>query len=236
MKLAKIHDIKPMGETKLTVVMIHGIASDAHTYDHALKYLGERPKMNGVRFMTFDLLGAGKSYAGDELNYDYKDQLAALDESIAGIEGPLVLVGHSLGTFITTRYVYKNPEKVSGLILVSPPIYTPEDFENPAFMVAVKAFEKVIGAKNPEILETKAFQNSMKNIVLDRKNYAVLAGIKIPTILIYGNEDQIIASHNIPRALKENSNISAIKTHGRHGVTHDKYVEIEKALEKFLHA
>ncbi len=39
LKLAKTYDSCVSGHPKLTVVMIHGIASDSSTYDHAIKYL-----------------------------------------------------------------------------------------------------------------------------------------------------------------------------------------------------
>ena len=235
MKLAKTHD-GGADKPKLTAVLIHGIASDSGDWGKALEYLEK--ELPEVRFVTFDLLGAGKSYAGEELNYDYADQLEALRNSIngLGVTTPLVLVGHSLGTFIVTRYADTYTSEVDRLILVSPPVYTLEDFKNPAFTKAVEAFESTLAAKNPEILTQKSFRNSMDNIVMDKKNYDVLAKLETPTTLIYGDEDQIIASYNVPRLLADNSGVTAVKTHGRHGVTQDKYAEIKKILEKILHA
>ena len=239
MKLAKTHDYCASKKPKLTVVMIHGIASNSRTYDHALEFLEEQDALRDVRLVTFDLLGSGESYTGDDLNYDYNDQLEALHESIGDLkiaDTPLVLVGHSLGTFIVTRYADTYADEVSELILISPPIYTLEDFSNPAFMEGVKTFEKLVGASKPEVLETKAFRNSMDKIVMDKNNYAVLAGLKIPMILIYGDGDQLIASYNVPGLLRENPRVTAIKTVGQHGVTRDKYTEVGKVLERILHA
>ena len=76
--------------------------------------------------------------------------------------------------------------------------------------------------------------NSMNNIVMDRNNYDVLAKIKVPTVIIYGSEDQLIASHNIPGLLKKNSLISAIKTKGRHGVSRDKYTKMPGLLMEMV--
>lgn len=231
-KLSIVHDNNPT-DAEITVVMIHGIASDASTYNHALEHLESDSDLKRVRFITFDLLGSGTSYSGDELEYDYDDQLTALDNAISElkINTPIVLMGHSLGTFIVTRYASLHPDVIKQLILISPPVYTEKDFDNPAFMEGIEMFKKAVSAKNPEILEEKSFKNSMKKIVLDKKNYKVLSGIKTPTILIYGDEDQLIASFNIPGLIRESENISAIKTHGRHGVTKDKYEEIAKILK-----
>lgn len=235
--LEKTYDYSASDTPKLTVVLIHGIASDSSIFTDFLKYLSGIDSLKSVRFVTFDLLGSGKSLKNDDLNYDYDDQLTALNNSIRQLnsEGPIVLVGHSLGTFITTRFAGKHEDLVKHLILISPPIYTILDLENPAFKVALETFKNVIGAKSPEVLKEKSFNNSMEKIVLDKNNYQTLAKIKVPTELIYGEGDQLIASYNMPRILKDNPEyIKATKTDGRHGVTPDKYPRIVEILEEIL--
>jgi pimeloyl-ACP methyl ester carboxylesterase len=186
--------------------------------------------------VTFDLLGSGKSLKDDSLEYNYDEQIEALHNAIIelGTDTPIVLIGHSLGTFIVTRYAKTYPDSIQKLILVSPPIYSPKDFDNPAFWAGIDMFKKVLGAKNPEVLKEKAFNNSMENIVLCRDNYQTLAEIKVPTTLIFGTEDRIIASHNIPSIIKKNKNLKAIPTIGHHGVTKDKYTKIATILEETI--
>ena len=130
--LFKNHDHCAVKKPTLTVVMIHGIASESSTYNGALEYLEKVDALKNVRFVTFDLLGSGKSLKDDNLNYDYKDQLTALHNAIKKlkVKTPLVLVGHSLGTFIVTRYASKHKKMVRNLILISPPIYTLTDLDN----------------------------------------------------------------------------------------------------------
>lgn len=237
MKLTKTHDEGKQKNPELTLVMIHGIASGSWTYDNTMKYLNKHGYLDRIRAVTFDLLGCGESTKDDNLNYDYKDQLGALHASIEDLEigdSPLILVGHSLGTFIVTRYASTYKDEVSELVLISPPVYTPEDFENPAFKLGMEAFKQSVSAGNPGILEEKSFKNSMEKIVLDKDNYRVLAEIDVPTTLIYGDGDGLIASDNIPELLEQNNYISAIETKGRHGVTEDKYQELAKVLERRL--
>ncbi|MBR3139154.1 alpha/beta hydrolase [Candidatus Saccharibacteria bacterium] len=236
--LFKTYDKCANAKPKLTVVLIHGIASDSSTYNTALKHFEKMSDLKDVRFVTFDLLGSGKSLKSDELNYDYNDQLSALKKSIKQLKSktPLILVGHSLGTFIVTRFTNKYPKSVSRLILISPPIYTKADFANPAFAVGIDAFKKAVSVKNRDILKEKSFINSMDKIVLDKNNYDVLAQIKVPTTLIYSKEDQLIAPYNVPGIIRKNSSLHAIGTHGRHGVTEDKFKELAKILVKEVNA
>ncbi len=237
--LKKTHDYSKVKKPKLTVVFIHGIASDSTTFKNALKFLEGTRSLQDVRFVTFDLLGSGESLKNDKLNYDYKEQIEALHNAInkLKLKTPLVLVGHSLGTFIVTRYTDTYRKSVKELILLSPPIYTVEDLENTAFEAGIKVFKEAVSLKDRKILKEKAFNSSMENIVLDRRNYKVLAGIKTPTVLIYGKMDQFISSYNIPKILKENPKyLSAIKTEGRHGVSHDKYSKLVEILEEVLNA
>ena len=234
-ELKKSHDYSLTKNPKLTVVLIHGIASDSSTYDHALEYLEKEKKLD-ARFITFDLLGAGQSVKDDKLNYDYTEQLDALSNSLekAKITTPLVLVGHSMGTFIVTRFVSKNPGKVSRLILVSPPVYTKEDLKNPAFAAAIKVFEDAVSVKDHGIVKEKSFKNSMKNIVMAEDNYDTLAGIDIPTDLVFGELDRFIASYNLPRITKANRCLRLIRTPGHHGVSRDKYHKIGEILEEMI--
>ena len=235
--LAKTNDFCNSGNPKLTVVLIHGIASDSSTFDGLLGYLKQSKKLDDVRFVTFDLLSSGKSMKSDDLNYDYTEQLTALRNAIKklDIKTPLVLVGHSLGTFIVTRYADKYKDEVKSLILISAPVYTKKDFDNPAFITGIKLFKDAVSVKDPALTKEKSFNNLMDNIVLDKNNYDALANIKTPTNIIYGELDQFIASFNYPKLLKDNPKYIIInKTPGRHGVSHDKYDKVCEILEKEL--
>lgn len=234
--LTNTYDVCRSGEPRLCVVMIHGIASDSTTYNAAHEYFEAEEQLKDVRFVKLDLLGSGLSLKDDSLKYDYDEQITALHNAILALKNnvPLVLVGHSLGTFIVTRYASIYPDEIARLILISPPVYTRDDYKNPLFKVGMEAFKKSIALRNADALKEKAFNSSMDNIVMDRGNYDVLASIKTPTVLIYGKEDQLIAPHNIPGLLKTNPLISAIKTNGRHGVSRDKYTKIPALLKEMM--
>lgn len=235
--LKKTHDHCASKEPRLTVVFIHGIATDSSCFSRAIDYLEGTRSLQDIRFVTFDLLGSGKSLQSDKLNYDYVEQLEALDNAIKKlrITTPLVLVGHSMGTLIVTRYAYKNKKSIKRLILLSPPTYTEQDLEHPSFKAGMKAFGEVVGAKNRKAIEGKPFAASIKNIVSDKRNYEILTNLKTPTIMIYGALDQYIGAQNIPKALEANPKyLTAIQTDGKHGVSKDKYSKMVGILEEIL--
>ncbi|MDO4612165.1 MAG: alpha/beta hydrolase [Candidatus Saccharibacteria bacterium] len=236
LELFKTHDFCASGKPKLTVVLIHGIASDSSSFKKTLDYLEGTTSLKDARFVTFDLLGAGKSYTSDKLKYNFNEQLTALENSIKKLKPktPLVLVGHSMGTLIATRFADSHRRLVKELILVSPPIYTPKDFENPEFIKAQEMVKIVMQKKNPEATAGKAFGSVLENIVLNRKNYEVLCRTTKPTKIIYGDKDEIIAAFNVPKVLKTNPKITAVKTVGGHSMSHDKYVKVLAELERIL--
>ena len=236
LELAKTHDFCVSGKPKLTVILIHGIAADSSSFSRAIEYLEKSPEMRDIRFVAFDLLGSGVSPTSDMLEYDFKEQLEALNNSIKklNIENPVVLVGHSMGTMIATRYADKHRGLVRELILISPPIYRPKDIQSPLFKKAMEGFREVIKRANSKILEQKSFNNELKYIVADLENYDYLVNTTKPTTIVYGKMDEIIAPFNIPKVLESNPKIIAIKTNGSHGISHDKYEEVLKILERIL--
>ena len=235
LKLTKTYDVCKAEKSVLTAVFIHGVAASSKSFDGLFKYLTDNNDVNNIRIVAFDLLGAGESYASDELEYNYDEQIEALYNSIKelGIKGPLVLVGHSMGTMIATRFANTHPQMVDGLILISAPVYRKEDILDPRFKKAMDGFREVVAVKDKTILNTKAFNNEIDSIVSNVENYEYLLRLNKPTVIIYGELDRIIASFNIPGLLKQNKSISAIKTAGAHGVSKDKYHKIVSVLNSF---
>lgn len=236
LKLAKTHDECASKSPKITVVMLHGISSSSKTYDKALEHLESSDALKDVRFVTFDLLGSGESPKSDELNYGFEEQLEALDNSIDDLnaDGPVVLVGHSMGCLISIRYANSHKKKVRELILISPPIYRPDDFKNPVFIAGQDAFKKAVFQKDPTMKDDKAFNNELKNIVMNQNNYGFYEKNDKPTTLIFGLADQIIASFNIPRLIKKKKNYAAVETPGTHGVSQDKYTKLAEVVKRIL--
>ena len=235
--LAKTHDFCADEKPKLTVVMAHGIAADSRDYAGALDYLENIETLRCVRFVTFDLLGAGKSLNDDSLNYDCAEQLEALNNSIKelNVETPLVMAGHSMGALIAVRYA-SICERMDSLILLSPPIYKRENLSDPTMQAAMADFKQKLAKENPAMGKSKAFNNEVDLIVLNPDNYEFFVKTKVPTTIIYGKYDKVMGAFNLPELLTRNGNICAIKVESGHHITQDKYVEVGRILEKILHA
>lgn len=237
LELAKTHDFCKTKTPVLTVILLHGIASSSSTFRNTLKYLEGTTALKNVRFITFDWLGSGKSYASDRLDYDYDDQLIALHHSIQKLklQTPLVLIGHSMGTLLATRYAAIHKKSVKKLILISPPVYTKENLKNPAFKKALDVFRESVSRRDRNLAKTKSFTSSMENIVKDPHNYKTLATLTTNSTLIYSRLDPIIAPFNIPKIAKLNpKHLTLIKTNSNHHVTNDKYSKIPEILIELM--
>jgi pimeloyl-ACP methyl ester carboxylesterase len=78
------------------------------------------------RVCTYDRAGYGRSEPGPMPRHSQRsaDELQLLLK-VAGIQGPYVLVGHSLGGLNAQVFASRYPDLVSGLVLIDPP---PLDF------------------------------------------------------------------------------------------------------------
>lgn len=105
------------------VILIHGIAASLYDWDMV------RPVLLTAWFKTFavDLPGHGDSVKPDDPHL-YKANVVyeALESWInsLNLNQPPVLIGHSLGGYLSLRYGLRNPQVPRALVLLDP-FYTP---------------------------------------------------------------------------------------------------------------
>jgi pimeloyl-ACP methyl ester carboxylesterase len=110
-------DVRPAAEPHATIVLLHGKNFCAVTWADTIRGLVAR----GYRIIAPDQIGFCKSSkpAGYQYSFHALATLTAqlLDQADAG---QVILVGHSTGGILATRFALLHPDRVSRLVLVNP--------------------------------------------------------------------------------------------------------------------
>lgn len=117
--VAVIHANDVQGGSGAPIIMIHGLAASLHDWDMLLPELVTR----GYASYALDLLGHGLSAKPKQLEYYTGDSVFAHMESWVNslkLNEPIILIGHSLGGYMSLQFALHNPERVRALILVNP--------------------------------------------------------------------------------------------------------------------
>lgn len=197
------------------VILLHGIASSSVTFDNVVPLIRDHH-----RVIAIDLLGFGESPKPVTSNYTLEEHVAALKRTLRSlkISGRATLVGHSLGALISARYAAQNPQSLSHLILVAPPVYLPGETvldpierlqmdayrrlydymrQNRAFTQAsAKALAKLLPIKNAIEVNSgnwRAIALSMEKCIESQTTVTDIAQVKVQVDLVYGTRDPFLA-------------------------------------------
>ncbi|MEO1136919.1 MAG: alpha/beta hydrolase [Pseudomonadota bacterium] len=202
--------------TAPVVLLVHGFTHSLETWDGWAAHLKDR-----YRVIRYDLLGHGltgpdpnERYAPDERAAFIGDLMSALDIKSAFI------AGNSLGGLAAWKFAAINPDRVRGLILVSPGAFSlngvsDKPAEIPAAMKAylmtapeagVRASAELIYADDSKITEARL--RTMRDMIRRKGNGAaliksleeftlpdpsdLLQSVAAPTLIIWGEDDVII--------------------------------------------
>jgi pimeloyl-ACP methyl ester carboxylesterase len=106
------------------IVLTHGFGDTSETWSEQVPALAERYAVH-----RWDLLGHGRSDAPRDPSAYSRDAAVEGLGRIAGLcDGPAVLVGHSLGGYLSQCVALRKPERVRALVLVN----TGPGFRDPA--------------------------------------------------------------------------------------------------------
>jgi pimeloyl-ACP methyl ester carboxylesterase len=100
-----------------TLLLIHGFLDDASVWDGLVERLGGE-----IAAMRYDLPGFGtRSGTIDDARGATLESLAAEASDVVGrIDGPVIVVGQSLGTQVAELAAAQHPDRVRGLVLLTP--------------------------------------------------------------------------------------------------------------------
>jgi pimeloyl-ACP methyl ester carboxylesterase len=100
-----------------TVLLIHGFLDDATVWEGLVDFLGGE-----VAAVRYDLPGFGRrSGSAAEARHATLESLAAeAGDIVQAISGPVIVVGQSMGTQVAELVAARHPERVRGLVLLTP--------------------------------------------------------------------------------------------------------------------
>lgn len=203
------------------VVFTHGYASTSQAWRGQIDAVAQR-----YRMITWDMRGHGQTDS-PERQEDYSE--AATVEDLAGLLRHLgieqaVLVGHSLGGYMSLAFYLAHPEMVAALI----PVDTGPGYRNPksregwnetAYARAVRFEERGLDAlgRSPEVEASRSHHKSAVGLAkaargmlaqFDDRVITSLGKVEIPTLLIVGENDTPFLNgmdymaQNMPRSRK----------------------------------
>jgi len=218
-------------------VLLHGIASSSVTFEYVVPLITERH-----RAVSIDLLGFGESPSPEDAGYTIEEHVAALRRTLRTLHlRNVVLVGHSLGALIATRYAATYRREVSRLVIVSPPVYvTPTEIAAPFDRAAMDGYlrlyeflrtnkEFTIRAaaglarlspiKNLLDVSEKnwnAFVMSLEKSIESQTTVTDLVQVSAPIHLVYGTLDPLLH----PAGLRLVESLRGVTAHKVQGVDH----------------
>lgn len=100
-----------------TLLMIHGFLDDATVWDGLVGSLAGEAAV-----VRYDLPGFGRrsGAVADALGVTLESLAAEAGDIIAAIDGPVIVVGQSLGTQVAELVAAQHAERVRGLVLLTP--------------------------------------------------------------------------------------------------------------------
>ncbi len=222
-----------------TVIMLHGIGSSLEMWGTIAKKMPQDVRVIGV-----DLLGFGASPKPDWNTYSVRTQADSLATTLFSMKiiGPVVLVGHSLGSLVAVEFARRYPLMTKSLVLVSPPLYQPDrepkrfDFkpeevlrrmydimhDNPA------ATERVLRMAGKYNLVNKGFSAENVNVpaylatldaaIINQQSYHDIQKIKRPIHIITGRLDAIVLDETVKALTITRPNIQWKRVMGAHEI------------------
>jgi pimeloyl-ACP methyl ester carboxylesterase len=249
----KYHDVG--ASNGKIIIFIHGPGSSSRDW-----YLVGPELLESYRVLAMDLRGHGES-AHPECCFtfdDYERDVIAFMDALK--VDSAIIVGHSMGSFIAQRIALDFPERVQKLILISASdkatgndkydrLYgaaqTSKGLSDPAVLNKWNKTTTVMPI--PDVMTTKSnneraatapdvWKGDLKSILAE-DNSARLSGIKAPTLILWGDQDQVFVKEDQDRFRAEIPNAQFHSFAGAgHTVQWELPKEVAAAIRSFIEA
>lgn len=246
---------------RATILFIHGIGNSGEAWNDVVPQLP-----SDLRVITVDLLGFGSSHRPPWAVYNARLQARSVIATFLKlrVRGPVIIVGHSLGSLIAVEIAKKYPLLVRSLILCSPPFYKIDETKRmllpssdtilrdiyrtarkyPEQFVQMSALAVKLGLVNASFNLNKdnadTYMNALESSIINQTSLQDATRLSVPTKIIYGKLDPVVVASNLRFLAKTNPNItvsSVIASHEIRGAFIPAITAaIEEAAKKPRHA
>ena len=216
-------NVSEAGEGSPPIVFVHGLGMSGATWARCMELLEGRH-----RVLAIDLLGHGGSPVPDDpAAYTRDAALSDIDDVIATLDEPPVLVGHSLGGYLALAHAATRPGATRGIVVLNTgPGYRDAE-KREAWNDRTRRNSHRFGV--PEQVTTLNLQED--SVVMDR-----LAEMTVPTLVLAGDQDrpEYTASGQYLERKMPHARLQVIEggEHSMHESTHAD--EVVAAIEAFI--
>ncbi|MDA3039030.1 MAG: alpha/beta hydrolase [Actinomycetota bacterium] len=177
------------------------------------------------RCISWSIRAHGNSEVTPPGTYSREHALTDM-RSVADLaEAPYVLIGHSLGGYLSLAHTLRYPDEVRALVLVG----AGPGFSKPEAMEQWNAMVDRSAARNPVPEGAEVISKHYDSWVIDN-----LAGITVPALVVVGEEDkQFVASAAV---FEKRMNVRArvVVPDAGHSVHRQKPADVVAAIRPFL--
>ena len=197
-----------------TIVLLHGTASSLHTWDAWTQTLAQN-----YRVIRMDLPGFGLTGPDSQDRYEVADDVSFLHAFLDRVaDGPVHLVGSSLGGRIAWAYGLAYPEALESLTLMNALGYPQEKWPLPIELAQWPILDSIFASVSPRVFFSSSLKeiyfddNLVNDALIDRyhglANYPgnldafpkrvkakldtqpdLIKGVTVPTLVMWGEED-----------------------------------------------
>lgn len=220
------HKVK---KPRATVVFIHGIGHSGNAWEEVIAKL---PK--DIRVISIDLLGFGKSPKPRWPIYSVRLQARTFIATILRlrINGPIILVGHSLGALVSVEIARRYPLLVRSLVLCSPPFYKQDIIarkllphsdnilkdiykaihKNPEQFIKISMLAVKYGLVNKSFSVTDddvhSYMGALEASIINQTSLRDAIKLKKRMRIIHGRLDPVVIGRNLKTLVKRNPKAS----------------------------
>ena len=202
------------------LVFTHGWADTRSVWNGVISELGP-----GHHSFSWDLRGHGESEAPQAGLYSREHALADLERVVSQSQSPVVLIGHSLGGYLSLAFALLHPDRVQALVLIAAGPGFRKEQARAQWNEAVETSARKLGVP----AGSAELSKHVDSWVIDN-----LSDIKAPTLVIVGERDKRFAASAAVFEKKLDVRASVVVPSAGHGV-HRKCPEpVASAIDDFL--